>query len=217
MDVRTVTRFRVMQDYPSIPRATGQSFREIPGAYIFDKLDGNSMRAEWNRKRGWYKHGKRHTLVDDQNDFCAQAPALFDQKLAETLARIAHDQRWSNLVVYYEFWGIQSLGGSHVHDDPKFCTVFDAAVDRQILDPSEFRKVFEDTVPTPRFLGRQNWTRGYVEQVRLGQVDGVTFEGVVAKGLIRKDIVRAKAKTQAWLDAIVARYSAGEAAKLIES
>ena len=29
-----------MKQYPEIPRSTGTSFMELPGAYIFDKLDG---------------------------------------------------------------------------------------------------------------------------------------------------------------------------------
>jgi hypothetical protein len=197
----------------------GQAFREIPNAFIFDKLDGTSHRSEWSKKRGWYKHGLRHTRNDENNplSFFASVPELFEIRLAEDLARICRDQRWMNVVVFYEYWGAKSLAGFHVLDDPKFLTVFDVAVDDEILDPATFRKAFEDEVPTARFLGRQNWTRGYVDLVRKGEVEGVTSEGVVAKAVVRKEIVRAKAKTQTWIDRILAQHGEAEGTKLVES
>ena len=94
--------------------------------------------------------------------------------------------------------------------------MFDVAPERgdDILDPREFRKLFEGKVPTPRFLGCEHWTRGYMERVRLGQVEGITFEGVVAKVAERGYGVRmAKAKTQAWKDAV--RAKCGEKAQEI--
>lgn len=196
-----------MKDYPSIPRALGTAFREIPDAYIFDKLDGTSMRSEWNRKRGWYKHGLRHTRVDESNplSFFAEGPKLFMHRLAEPLAKIAHDERWQRCIAFYEYWGEKSLAGFHEQDDLKYLTVFDVAGDDgDILDPGAFRKLFEDRVLTPRFLGRANWTRGYVDLVRHGSVDGITSEGVVAKLGTRREILRAKAKTQRWIDRVVA-------------
>jgi hypothetical protein len=167
------------------------------------------MRSEWNRKRGWYKHGKRNGLIDDSNPHLKIVPSLFDATLAEELERIAMDRRWETLIVFYEFWGAKSVAGLHEANDPKFLTVFDAAADRSgFLLPQDFRKVFEDRMPTPKFLGTVNWTRGYVEDVRLGKVDGVTFEGVVAKAGTRHDIIRSKAKTQAWIDKVIEIHGA---------
>ncbi len=116
-----------MKDYPSIPSAIGQQFREIPRAQIFDKLDGSSMRAEWNRKQGWYKHGKRSGLTDDSNPHLVAVPAVFMAAMSETLAKIAVDSRWDAVVVFYEFWGCKSIAGLHFSGDPKFVTLFDAA------------------------------------------------------------------------------------------
>jgi len=113
------------------------------------------------------------------------------------------------LVVFYEFWGALSVAGSHCASDPKFLTVFDAAADRGgFIQPNDFRNIFEDKVPTPKYLGTVHWTRGYVEDVRLGKIDGITFEGVVAKAGSRHDIVRAKAKTQAWIDRVMEIHGA---------
>lgn len=209
-----------MLDYPSIPRSIGQAFREIPNAHVFDKLDGTSHRSEWNRKRGWYKHGARHTLVGELHplSFFAEIPALFERTLAEPLAKILTALRWTSGIVYYEYWGAKSLAGYHVEGDPKFLTVFDVAgPDDGILAPGDFRNAFEDLVPTARYLGRVNWTRGYVDLVRSGQIEGVTSEGVVAKLWTRKEIVRAKAKTQAWIDRVMEAHGQTEGIKLVES
>jgi hypothetical protein len=206
-------------DYPSIPRAIGQAFREIPNAYIFDKLDGTSHRSEWSRKRGWYKHGLRHTRNDENNalSFFAEVPGLFEARLAEPLARIFHDLRWTSGTIFYEYWGSKSLAGFHVEGDHKFLTPFDVAgPDDEILSPGDFRKNFEDKVPIARFLGRVNWTRGYVDLVRSGQVE-VTSEGVVAKLWTRKETIRAKAKAQTWIDRVMAQHGETEGRKLVES
>jgi hypothetical protein len=196
-----------VKDYPSIPASIGTMFREIPGASVFDKADGSSCRSGWSRKQGWYKHGRRHGLLDDSNPHLAVVPALFDAVLAGPLEKIARDRRWQHLIVFYEFLGAKSLGGYHEPDDPKFLTLFDVDADKRgILGPAEFRRVFEGQVPTTAFLGMFNWTRGFVERVYQGDVPGVTFEGVVGKAGEGHHLVRAKAKTRAWLDAIRARH-----------
>ncbi len=206
-----------MKEYPQIPASTGTQFREIPGAWIFDKLDGSNMRSEWSKKRGWYKHGKRSGLVDDSNPHLAKAPELFMATLAEPLAKIAKDNRWQSLVVFYEFWGKKSIAGLHYDGDEKFLTLFDAAADKRgILIPQDFRKYFEGKVSTPSCLGNENWTRGYVERVYRGEIEGITFEGVVAKVGTRHDIVRAKAKTKAWIDKVHEVYGAS-AERIINS
>jgi hypothetical protein len=61
------------------------------------------------------------------------------------------------------------------------------------------------------------WTRGLVERVRNGQIDGITFEGVVGKAPGKQGPIMAKAKTQAWLDRVAALYSPEEARRIIES
>jgi hypothetical protein len=197
-----------MKSYPSIPRRV-QEFT----AEVFDKLDGSNMRSEW-AKKGWFKHGRRNGLLDESNEHLVVVEDMFMARLAEPLERIAVDNKWQHLVVFYEFWGNKSLAGQHEKGDPKFLTVFDAAPNKKgLLGPEEFRRIFEDKVPTARYLGRFDWTDGFVERVRKGEVEGVTFEGVVGKAGTRHDIVRAKAKTQQWLDAVRARY--GEKAKYI--
>ena len=207
-----------MKDYPSIASSIGQEFREIPNAHVFDKLDGSSMRAEWNKKRGWYKHGKRHGLIDSTNPHLLAAPDVFMATMGEQIAKLATDSRWQTVVVFYEFWGTKSIAGLHYEGDTFHATLFDAALDKKgFLGPKEFRKTFEDLVPTARCLGQMNWTRGFVDSVRKGLVEGITFEGVVAKAGTRHDIIRAKAKTQAWVDRVIEVYGEMAGRKLVES
>lgn len=206
-----------MKDYPSIPQSIGTKFREMPNAYVFDKLDGSSMRSEWTKKRGWYKHGKRQGLIDDSNPHLSRVPVLFDEQLHDALERLARDRRWQHLIVFYEFWGERSFAGRHYDGDDYHLTVFDAAVDKKgILGPEDFRSYFEDVVETPLCLGRFNWTRGFVQEVYEGNIPNITFEGVVGKLGTRHDIIRAKAKTKAWLDKVKELYGP-EADRIINS
>lgn len=205
-----------MLAYPSITHATGQSFREFD-AYVFDKLDGSNLRAEWSRKRGWYKFGTRERLVDATDPDFGDAPGLFRQTLADCLERIARKARWNHLVVFMEYWGAESVAGRHVAGDPKSLTVFDAAPEKEgLLGPREFLRHFADA-PIPGFLGRFRWTRGFVDRVRQGDVGPVTMEGVVGKARIGRELVMAKAKTQAWIDRVRRRLEPAEAEKVLAS
>ena len=195
-----------MKPYPSIPRR----FQEFK-AHVFDKVDGSSLRSEWNKNSGWYKHGKRKGLIDSTNPHLEEAmPEIFNLLLAEPLSKLATDKKWKSLIVFYEFWGEQSVAGLHYTGDTKYLTLFDASIDKKgIIGPKRFRQIFEDVVPTARFLGIHNWTHGFVQRVRDydGNPDdeilnGITFEGVVGKAGDRHDIVRAKAKTQMWIDKV---------------
>lgn len=208
-----------MKPYPSIPGSRGQDFREFT-AYVFDKLDGSNLRVEWSRKRGWYKFGTRERLFDETDEVFVEALPVFNATLAGDLERIARKERWNNLVVFMEFWGAKSFAGQHEPGDPKHVTVFDAAPERgELLGPKQFLEAFGDLgfPKVPGFLGRMNWTRGLVERVRLGQVEGVTFEGVVGKALERRELIMAKAKTQAWIDRVIERYGAERGAKIVNS
>ena len=201
-----------MKDYPSIPGSRGNAFREIKNCYVFNKIDGSSMRSEWSKKSGWYKHGKRKGLIDDSNPHLVTVPALFMETLADQLTRIAKDNHWKHLVVFYEFWGAQSFAGLHEEDDPKFLTVFDIAADKKgILGPKEFRRRIEGNVETPKCIEICNWTRGYVDRVRKGQVE-CAFEGVVGKAGSGH-----KAKTQAWVDKVLEIHGAEAGQKIVNS
>jgi hypothetical protein len=217
-----------MKAYPSISRATGMTFQEIPNAYVFDKLDGSNLRFEWTRKRKqWMKFGTRTRLFDASDWQFGRAIKIFAETLADPVAKIATDQRWESVIVFAEHWGPNSFAGCHHDaqnqpldpDDQMRVDLIDVAPHKQgLLGPAEYLKLFEG-LPIAKFLGRLNWTRGFVERVWSGDVEGITLEGVVGKAGHGKthDLVMAKAKTKAWVDRVKARYAPDEAEKLISS
>jgi hypothetical protein len=217
-----------MKEYPSIPRSTGNAFRELPDAYVFDKVDGSNLRFEWSRKRGWHKFGTRARLFNEDDWQFGRAIPLFQRTLAEPLAKIFAAQHWDQGIVFAEHWGPSSFAGNHhapgtskpLDPDEKMrLDLIDVAPHKQgILGPAEFVRLFS-RLPSAKFLGRFNWTRGFVDRVWRGEIDGITLEGVVGKMGHGKthDLVMAKAKTQAWVDRVRARYSPEEAEKIVES
>ena len=202
-----------MKEYPSIQTGCVRRFR----AHVFDKIDGSNLRFEWTRKRGWFKWGTRTRLFDETDPVFGCAIALFESGLAGPIADAAKAQRWEKVVVFAEFHGPHSFAGIHLPEDPKSLTLFDVSPLRKgILPPAEFLKLFGN-LEIPRFLGIENWNREYADKVREGLVEGVTFEGVVAKGLVDRELVMEKAKTRAWIDKVKALHTAEDAKKILES
>jgi hypothetical protein len=205
-----------VKQYPSIPRASGSAFRSFE-AYLFGKLDGSSLRFEWNPKTGWSKAGSRRRLLDESDPILAPALALFQTTWDEPLARIARDKHYVRLTAFLELYGPHSLAGQHLAGEPKTLTLFDVApFGGGLLGPAEFLRIF-GALPIAPYLGQATWTRELVERIRTGQLPGATFEGVVGKGLVGRELVMAKAKSQAWIEAVRARYAPGEAQRIIES
>ena len=185
---------------------------------IFDKLDGSNIRAEWSKKTGWYKFGTRTRLVDETDPMFGPAIPVFMNTLAEPLARIGTDKRWERMIIFGEFMGANSFAGVHDPADPKTITLFDVNPHKKgIIGPKEFLKTFEGIVPLPKFLGEMRWNRSFVEKVRNGEIDGITLEGVVGKAGEGHQLVMAKAKTQAWIDQVKAKFTAEQAEKIINS
>jgi hypothetical protein len=209
-----------MKQYPPILGSTGAEFREIPNAYVFDKLDGSNLRFEWSRKRGWYKFGARHRMFDASDAQFGAALPLFMSTLADGCGVVAKKEGWESVVVFAEYHGPNSFAGYHPDgSDQMRLDLIDVSPHRHgILPPGEFLDLFGD-LPHAKFLGRHNWTRGFVERVWNGEIEGVTLEGVVGKvgGGKSHDLVMAKAKTKVWIDMIHARFSPDEAEKIIRS
>lgn len=207
-----------MKPYPSIASSVGQKFREFE-AYVFDKLDGSNLRFEWTRKARWNKFGTRNRLFDRSDVDFGSAIDIFLTTWAEDLTRVAVENRWDHLIVFMEFYGDHSFAGKHDPSDLKTLTLFDACPNKKgLLGPREFLKLFKH-LRIPRFLGIHKWTRGFVENIRTdaSRCLGVSFEGVVGKAGSGHEFIMAKAKTQAWIDKVLAQYGEVEGRKLVES
>lgn len=217
-----------MKEYPSIPRSVGNAFRELPDAYVFNKIDGSNLRFAWSRKRGWHKFGTRSRLFNQDDWQFGRAIPLFQETLGDPLAKIFKAQRWEQCIVFTEHWGPSSFAGNHHEpgtnkpldpDDQMRVDLIDVAPHRQgLLGPAEFVRLFSH-LPSAKLLGRFHWTRGFVERVWCGEIEGITFEGVVGKIGHGKthDLVMAKAKTKAWVDKVMARYTPDEADRIVKS
>ncbi len=217
-----------MKEYPTIPQSIGTAFRELPNVYVFDKLDGSNLRFEWSKKKSWYKLGTRSRLFDQSDWQFGRAIPIFQKTLAGNLAKIFAAQHWDQCVAFVEHWGPNSFAGNHHEpltgkpldpDEELRLDLIDVAPYKQgILGPAEFVRLFSD-LPSAQLLGRFNWTRGFVERVWNGELEGVTFEGVVGKTGHGKnhDLVMAKAKTKAWIDKVKERYTPEEAERAARS
>lgn len=201
-----------MKEYPSIQTGCCQRFL----AHIFDKADGSNLRFEFSRKRGWFKYGTRTRLFDETDTVFGCAIKLFHDSFAAGIADVAKAQRWDKVVVFAEFCGPNSFAGIHLPDDPKRLLLFDVSPHRiGILPPADFLKLFGNLDIT-RFLGIERWNREFADRVRNGEIDGVTFEGVVAKGIVNRKLVMEKAKTRAWIEKVKALHSPEKAKEILE-
>lgn len=201
-----------MKSYPSIDRTPLYGTH----IYAFDKLDGSNIRAEWSRKNGFWKFGRRNGLLDHSCPVLLAAPDLIRETHEDALGRIFTEQRWQKTVVFFEFWGTRSFAGNH-EDEPHQVTLLDVAADKKgILAPRDYLKVFEDKVPMASLLYQGTFNRTLEEEVRSGALPGMTFEGIVCKGShVSPGLpLMFKVKNQAWLDRL--RTLCGDDATLFE-
>lgn len=197
-----------MKQYPSITKQV------VPNSYIyaFDKLDGSNIRAEWSKKRGFWKFGTKTRLVDSTDSIFGKAPDLILNKYGDELGRILHKNNWDRSICFFEFYGANSAFGVH-KDEEHTVTLLDINVYKKgMLSPKEFIKLFE-ALGIPKLLYAGYAHADFVELVRSGALPGMTFEGVVCKtNDYNPDMF--KIKNRAWLDRL--REHCGGDEKLFE-
>jgi hypothetical protein len=185
--------------------------------YAFDKLDGSNIRAEWARKQGFVRFGTRQRLLDPREEPLGEAVPLILNGYAEELDRILRRERFEKATVFFEFYGEHSFAGNH-ETEPHRVMLLDVHKYKQgFLVPREFLKLFGDRVPTAELLYQGKANQPFVESVKNGQLEGMTFEGVVCKGGRdqRNQIIQFKVKNRAWLAKL--REKCGDDEKLFEA
>lgn len=197
-----------MEQYPSIDTI-------VSGApiYAFDKLDGSNIRAEWNRKNGFYKFGTRRRLLDANEKPFGEAIELIQNKYSDDLERIFRKERYEKVTAFFEFAGENSFAGFH-EDEEHDVTLFDIHVYKQgMLPPKEFLKLFYDRVDTTKMLYGGIANQPFIEKVRNSELEGMTFEGVVCKGGFdhRRQPITFKIKSYAWLNKLKVKYAGNQA------
>ena len=102
-----------MKSYPKIEYYNKGYFGDT--VWVFDKLDGSNIRAEWNRKRGWYKFGTRNQMIDERDPNFGDAIPIFLDKYGDDLQKVFR-KSYSNIesvVVFGEYLGENSFAGQH--------------------------------------------------------------------------------------------------------
>lgn len=185
-----------MKSYPSIET---KFVKDIP-LFFFDKLDGSNIRAEWNKKKGFYKYGSRTQLIDVNSPIFGESIHLINEKYSDDLSKRFVDNKYESAVGFFEFYGKSSFAGSHSENEPHTVTLFDIDVYKKgLLPPEQFLKVTDGLDIAP-LLYTGLVTEELFDQVRAGTFPGMTFEGVVAKGVVKNQVKMCKIKTLQWLE-----------------
>jgi len=188
-----------VKNYPSIPKDLNPYIR----IYAFDKLDGSQIRAEFNTKRGFYKFGSKNCLIDISTKPFGKAISLVKEKYEKDIAKVCEKNNIKDIICFFEFYGPNSFAGQHTDTDTQTVTLFDANPYKQgILEPLDFIRYFGH-LDTPNVLYIGQITEEFIDQVKNSTLQGMTFEGVVAKASSQNKAklpVMFKIKSRAWLD-----------------
>lgn len=191
-----------MKSYPEI---SYDIVSTVP-VYAFDKLDGSNIRAEWSRKKGFWKFGTRRRLLDNSDPMLGDAPILIKEKYEDDLSEAFYKNKWGRVLCFFEYWGENSFAGNH-EDEEHTVTLIDInPYKKGILPPSEFLKVTAG-LELPAWLYRGRVTADFIRKVRNSELEFMTFEGVVCKGVKRKQLIMFKIKSRAWIEAVKNRFS----------
>lgn len=194
-----------MKEYPSIPSSIDRDL----SIYAFDKIDGSNIRAEWARKSGFYKFGSRTVLIDETHKFLGEAPSLIRSKYEEGISKVFLKERIDRAICFFEFFGPNSFAGQHV-EEPHNIILIDVNPHKKGIDPpSDFIKKFGHLgIPNCLYMGKAN--HDFEKSVRDSTLEGMTFEGVVCKGIRKgRHLTMFKIKSQIWIDKLK-EYCAGD-------
>ena len=197
-----------MKQYPTIPKKPEGAATHF---WVFDKLDGSNIRAEWSKKRGFYKLGSRKRLLGTDQGILAKAESMIHAQEPK-FREIFKDHRIERAICFFEFHGPNSFAGSHQEDEEHQVTLIDVDVYKQgMIAPAKFLKMFADSdIDTATLLHYGPVDEVFRKQVQDGTLPDMTFEGVVAKAPGRKKWAKAimfKVKNKAWIDKVKANYA----------
>lgn len=170
-----------MRTYPSVVRGW-RKHPEDEVIYAFDKLDGTCIRSEWSRKKKkFWKFGTRQLLIDETHGHFGESLGLIKAKYERDLHDIFIKQGYQKVICFFEFYGENSFAGTH-YDEEHFVTLFDVSPHKKgLLEPKDFLKTYGH-LDIPKMLYHGIPTKEFMDSVRDGRLEGMTFEGVVCKG-----------------------------------
>lgn len=185
-----------MKKYPSIPKIPERKSTSVDQpVYVFDKLDGSNIRVEWSKKKGFHKFGTRKRLLDPNDEMLGKACRLVDENLADVFIK----NQWQDITAYFEYHGENSFAGRHNLNDNHRLTLIDVNVyKRGFVSPKEFYKQFRG-FDVAELLYHGTIDQLFIDVVENGELEGMTFEGVVCKYSQKKVHKMFKLKNRAWL------------------
>ena len=195
-----------MKQYPSIPHLA--KIDATSTFYVFDKIDGSNIRAEWSKKKGFHKFGSRKVLLTEESSLSLARTLIGKQ--TEELSKALVDLKIQEAILFFEFYGDNSFAGFHEegNEDNKRVYLLDVDIYKQgFLHPKDFMKSFSKVL-TPTLPAHQPLTEDLLYSVRQSTLEGMTREGIVAKAFAgrQKPNLMAKYKSQEWLDAVKTKY-----------
>lgn len=184
-----------MKTYPSIPKDISTDYN----IYAFDKLDGSNIRAEWSKKRGFYKFGTKTQMLGEDHPVFGEAVPLIRSSYEKDLTEVFKEKKYENVVCFFEFYGPNSFAGYHEKEDHKVTLLDVSPLRKGIIGPTEFIDDYGHLdIPKVLYYGKAN--SFFVDAVRSGTLEGMSFEGVICKALVGKNTTMFKVKNKAWLD-----------------
>jgi len=190
-----------MKSYPSITYKLMKSIN----IYAFDKLDGSNIRAEWNTKQGFHKFGTRKRLLDESDEQFGSVITLINGKYEDHIRYVFNKNKIGRAICFFEYWGENSFAGNH-EDEPHTATLIDVnPYKKGIMGPNEFLKNF-GYMDIPRLLYHGKVNLSFIDSVRSGKLDGMTFEGVVCKCIHKNQLKMFKIKSIEWISKVKGIY-----------
>lgn len=167
-----------MKQYPSIDHNYTLGHK----VYLFDKLDGSNLRAEWSLKhKKFTKFGSRTVLLDTSHEILGPGVELITQHFQELFNQVFIPLRTLKVIGFFEFFGPNSFAGRHSPEDIKQVKLIDLNLHPQgIIIPKKFLQL-TPLMPTAQLLYQGPLTAEIVDQIKQGTLPGMTFEGVIGK------------------------------------
>lgn len=202
-----------MKSYPSISKEIVSGM----DIYAFSKIDGSNIRAEFNKKQGFYKFGSRNRLLGSDQLFISEAETIVKEQWEKQLSEIFKKNQWERAIVFFEFWGDNSFAGIHQNEPHKLNLIDVNPYKKGILPPKEFVDKFGDLNIAP-LLYHGPCDGEFVKSVRESFLTGMSEEGVVCKAKNPKNTnqpVMFKIKSNKWL-AKLKEFCAGDDNKFLQ-
>ena len=205
-----------MKQYPTITRKPSGNATKF---WAFDKLDGSNIRVEWTKKKGFHKFGSRKRLLGTDQGILASAEQLaYNQE--PVFANHFMKEKVDRAICFFEFHGPNSFAGCHDSNDSHELTLIDVAIYKKgPMHPKDFVKSFYNgKFNVPKLLHSGPVDEVFRNSVLRGDLEGMTFEGVVCKaGPDRKGhpLNMFKIKNEDWITKVKAQYDSSRWQELL--